>query len=82
MPPPTNKRTATNLKTKQPELPENQTVWKSDNQGVKEETFTQTGRKGGDGHPGGEGSRQGSCWRTRVGKVVAGRLCGPTFDCR
>ena len=24
---------------KQPELPENRTVWKSDNQGVKEETF-------------------------------------------
>ena len=31
---------------KQPELPENQTAWKSDNQGVKEETFIQTGRKG------------------------------------
>ena len=27
---------------KQPELPENQTAWKSDNQGVKEETFIQT----------------------------------------
>ena len=30
---------------KQPELAENQTVWKSDNQGVKEETFIQTGRR-------------------------------------
>ena len=39
-------RTKTNLKTKeQPELPENQTVWKSDNQGVKEETFIQIGRR-------------------------------------
>ena len=32
---------------KQPELPENRTVWKSDNQEVKEETFIQTSRKGG-----------------------------------
>ena len=40
---------------KQPELPENQTVWKSDNQGVKEETFTQTGRRSRDGQPGWRG---------------------------
>ena len=33
----------------QPEVPENQTVWKSNNPGVKEETFIQTGRRGGDG---------------------------------
>ena len=33
---------------KQPELTENRTVWKSDNQGVKEETFIQTNRRGGD----------------------------------
>ena len=39
--------------------PENQTVCKSNNQGNKEGTFIQTGRKGGDGHPGGEDSRQG-----------------------
>ena len=38
-------------KQKQPELPESQTVWKSDNQGIKEETFIQTGRRGGDGQP-------------------------------
>ena len=31
---------------KQPELTENHTVWKSNNQGVKEETFDQTGRRG------------------------------------
>ena len=44
----TKRKTTTNLKTKkQPELPENQTVWKSDNQGVKEETFIHTGRRGG-----------------------------------
>ena len=56
----TKRRTATNLKTKkQPKLTENRTVWKSDNQGVKEETFIQTGGRGGDGQPGGEDSRQG-----------------------
>ena len=46
--------------------------------------FIQTGRKGG------EDSRQGGVWRTRVGKAAAGRLgeavaCrlgGPTFTCR
>ena len=37
------------LKQKQPELPENKTIWESDNQGVKEETFIRTGRRGGDG---------------------------------
>ena len=31
---------------KQPELTENWTVWKSDNQGDKEETFIQTSRRG------------------------------------
>ena len=44
------KKTKQNKKT--PELPENQTVWKSNNQGVKEETFIHTGRRGGDGKPG------------------------------
>ena len=40
------RRTMTNLKTKkQPELPENQTAWNSDNQ---EETFIQSGRRGRD----------------------------------
>ena len=37
---------------KQPELPENQTIWKSNNQGDKEETFIQTGNKTRDGQPG------------------------------
>ena len=36
----------------QPELPENGTVRRSNNQGVKEETFILTGRGGGDGQPG------------------------------
>ena len=48
---------------KQPELTENQTVWKSDNQGDKEETFILTGRRGGDGQPGTEDWRQGGGWR-------------------
>ena len=48
----------------QPELTENRTVWKSDNQGVKEETLTQTGRGGGDGQLGGEASWQGGGWQS------------------
>ena len=37
---------------KQPELTENRTAQKSDNQGDKEETFVQTSRKGADGQLG------------------------------
>ena len=56
LPPHTTKRRTTNLKTKkQWELPENRTVWKSDTQGVKEETFIQTDRRGRDGQPGWKG---------------------------
>ena len=44
---------------KLPEMPENQTVWKSDNQGVKEETFIQTGRRGRTTKPGRGDSQQG-----------------------
>ena len=36
-------------------MTENRTVWKSDNQGDKEETFIQTGRKGRDRQPGWRG---------------------------
>ena len=63
----TKRRTTTDLKTKKPEPTQNQTVWKSDNQRVKE-AFIQTGRKGGDGQLGGEDS--------------AGGLGSPTFTCR
>ena len=60
MPPRTTKRrTTTNVKTKTPEVTENRTVWKSDNQGVKKETFIQTGRRGRDGQPVKEDSQQG-----------------------
>ena len=45
---------------KQPELTENRTVWKSDNQGDKEETFIHTGRRAETGSQGREDSRQGS----------------------
>ena len=41
----------------QPELPENRTVWKPDNQGVKEETFIQTDRRGRDWQPGQRGCK-------------------------
>ena len=74
---------------------ENRTVWKSDNQGAKEEPFIHTGRRGGDGQQGGENSRQGGRWRTGqarlrlTGEEVAGANevvdCGlgsPTFSCR
>ena len=44
--PRTTKRRITQFKNnKQPEVPENQTAWNSNNQGVKE-TFIQTGRRG------------------------------------
>ena len=36
---------------KQSELTENQTVWKSNNQGDKQETFIQTSRRDADGQP-------------------------------
>ena len=50
---------------KQPELTENRTVWKSDNQGDKEETFIQTGRRGGDGQLGRQDSQLGCGWQTQ-----------------
>ena len=55
---------------KHPELTENQTVWKSDNQGFKEETFIQIGRRGREGQLGGED------W----GKAAAGGT-GEVVDC-
>ena len=45
----TKRRTTTNLKTKNNQ---NWTLWKSNNQGVKEETFIQTGTRGGNRQPG------------------------------
>ena len=38
----------------------NRTVWKSSNQGDKEETFIQTSKRGRDRQPGREDSPQGS----------------------
>ena len=81
-PPRTTKRRITIKKQQQqPELTENRPVWKSDNQGDKEETLTQTGRRGRDGQPGREDSRQGGDWQTQrggglwsgVGKAAAGQ---------
>ena len=65
---------------KQPELPENQTVWKSDNQEDKEETVIQTSRQGRHRQPGGKDSLQVRGWQTEqggglwswVGKAAAG----------
>ena len=60
MPPHTTKR-RTKKKNNQPELTENQTVWKSDNQGVKEETFIQTSRSSGDRQLGQRGLTARQC---------------------
>ena len=49
------RRITTNLKTLATRLPEKQIVWKSNNQGVKEETFIQTGRRSGDRQQGQKG---------------------------
>ena len=65
---------------KQPELTENLTVWKSDNQGDKEETFIQIGRRGRDGQLGRKDLWQGGSWQTQgggrlwngMGKAAAG----------
>ena len=61
---------------------ENQTVWKSNNQEVKEETSIQTSRRGGDWQLlGGEDSLLGGSQRTRAGEAVAGRVGSLTFAC-
>ena len=57
---------------KEPKLPANRTVWKSDNQGFKEEIFIQVGRRG----RGGELERRGRSvamavvrkWQQRLAK--------------
>ena len=50
----------------------------SDNQGVKEEIFIQTSRKGGAGQLGWRGLAARWHWRTGVDEAVAG---GPIFVC-
>ena len=65
---------------KQPELTENWTVWKSNNQGVKEETFIQICRRSRARKPGREDS-EGSGWRTRAAPhMCADKLGGTTGD--
>ena len=67
-------------------MPENQTVWKSNNQGVKEETFIQTGRRGEDRQPRWRGlmvrqTGMGEAGAGGPGKAVTGRVGSPTFEC-
>ena len=72
-------------------MTENQTVWKSNNQGVKEETFIQTGRRGGDGQPGREDSTRQRIedWAVphscvdKLGGTTGeqDRPCNPEFQC-
>ena len=67
----------------QPELTENRTVWKSNNQGDKQETSIPTGRRGGDGQPsgedrgkggaGGQGRQEGSWWTQPGGGLWTGQ---------
>ena len=51
----------------QPELTENETARTSGTKEIKKYTFIQTGRRGGDGHLGGEDSR--CCGWTESGGV-------------
>ena len=53
-------------------MTENQPLWKYDNQGVKEETFIQTGRRGRDRLLVREDSGQGGGWSTWVGRASGG----------
>ena len=70
MPPCTTEtRTTTNLNKTPQELTENRTIWKSDNQEVKEETFIQTGRRSRDRQPETEYARQGNGWQTRQSHI-------------
>ena len=62
-------------------MPENQTLWKSNNQGVKEETFIQTGRRGGDRLPGQRGLMARQRLDDWAGEVAAGGPGSPTFAC-
>ena len=66
---------------KQPELTENQTVWKFNNQGVKEEILTQTSRRGGDRQLGQRGLTAREQLEDQEGKMAAGGVGGLTFAC-
>ena len=57
----------------QSEVPENRTVQKSNSQGVKEETFIQTGRRSRDEQPGQRGCTHRLRLADWVGKAAAGR---------
>ena len=81
VPPCTTERKITiNLKTKkQPELTENRTVWKSENQGVKKKrAFRPVGGK----ETGSQAERNcGEVAVGRPGKAEAGGVGNPTFAC-
>ena len=56
-------------------------MWKSNNQGVKEETFIQTDRRGRD-RIGRAERTQGKAVAGGADGVVTGGAGGPTFACR
>ena len=76
---------------KQPEMTENRTVWKSDNQGDKEDTFIQTDRRGGAGQPvredlwgvaGGQGpARLQLAGKEQLAEAAAAGPGSSTFTC-
>ena len=92
VPPPTTKtRTTTNLKTKNNHNSQKIELYGSLTTKELEKKYSSRPEGRVDmGSKGREDFRQGSCWRTRVGKVgsgglgevVAGRAGGPTFVCR
>ena len=59
----------------QPELTENLTARKSDNEGDKKETFIQTGRRGGDDSR----PRLAECGTNGAGSLTTSRPCSPIF---
>ena len=74
-------------------MPENQTAWKSDNQGIKEEIFIKTGRRGRDRQPRQRGLMERwwlvdqvvpHSWSDKLGGITEeqDRAHNPEFQCR
>ena len=56
-------------------MSENQPLWNSDNQGFKEATFIQMGRRGGDAETGREAWRQGMAREMAVAEWAVPHSC-------
>ena len=65
----TTEKIKTRLQNKfHPDSLENQAVWKSDNQGLKEATYIQIGRRGGDAERWWNGWSHIHVWWVKIGK--------------